>query len=40
MDLSDSAFHIHELCLYPAGLVVVIYTTDDLDSKFFPMNSS
>jgi hypothetical protein len=33
MDLSDSAFHIH-------GLVVVIYTTDDLDSKFFPMNSS
>jgi hypothetical protein len=40
MDLSDSAFHFHELCPHPAGLVVVIYTTDDLDSKFFPMNGS
>jgi hypothetical protein len=40
MDLSDSAFDIHELCLHPAGLLVVIHTTDDLDSKFFPMNSS
>jgi hypothetical protein len=40
MDFSDSAFHLHDLRLHPAGLVVVIYTTDDLDSKFFPMNSS
>jgi hypothetical protein len=40
MELSDSAFHIHELCLHPAEPVVVIYTTDDLDSKFFPTNSS
>jgi hypothetical protein len=40
MDLSDRAFHMHELYLHPAGLVVVIYTTDDLDSKFSPMNSS
>ena len=40
MALSDSAFDIRDLCLHPAGLVVVIYTTDDLDSKFFPMNGS
>jgi hypothetical protein len=40
MDLSDCAFHIHDLCLHPAGPVVVVYRTDDLDSKFFPMNSS
>jgi hypothetical protein len=40
VDLSDIAFHIHDLCLHPAGLVVVIYTPDDLDSQFFPMNSS
>jgi hypothetical protein len=40
MDLSDSAFHIHDLCLHPAGLVVATYTTDDLDSQIFPMNSS
>jgi hypothetical protein len=40
MDLSDSAFHIHDLGLHPAGLVVVICATDDLDSKFFLMNSS
>lgn len=39
MDLSDSAFPIHDLCLHPAGLVVVIYTPDDLDSRFLPMNS-
>jgi hypothetical protein len=38
MDLSDSALHIRDLCLHPAGLVVVICT--DLDSKFFLMNSS
>jgi len=40
MDLSDRDFHIHDLCVYPAGLVVVICTTDDLDSKFFLMHSS
>jgi len=40
MDLSDSAFHIHDLCLHPAGRVAVIYTTDDLDSKFIPMKGS
>jgi len=40
MDLSDSAFHIHDPCHHPAGLVVVTYTTDDLDSKFFPMKGS
>lgn len=28
------AYHIHELYLRPAGLAVVIYTTDDLDGKF------
>ncbi len=40
MDLSDRDFHIHDLCLHPAGLVVVICTTDDLDTKFFLMHSS
>jgi hypothetical protein len=34
------AFHIHELylrelCLHPARLVMVIFTTDDLDRKSF-----
>ena len=38
MDVSDSAFYIHELGLQLAGLVVVIYATDDLDSGFFHMN--
>jgi hypothetical protein len=33
MDLSDSAFYIHELCLQLAGLEVVTYTTDDLDPR-------
>ena len=34
------AFHIHGLYLHPAGLVVHVGTTEDLDSKFFHMNSS
>ena len=38
IDLSDSALYLHERCLQLAGLVVVIDTTDDLNSEFFPMN--
>jgi hypothetical protein len=39
IDLSDSALYLHERCLQLAGLVVVIDTTDDLNSEFFPMKS-
>jgi hypothetical protein len=38
IDLSESALYLHERCLQLAGLVVVIDTTDDLNSEFFPMN--